>query len=90
MKTTKRLKLTSLKTVEKIDRLNNSRMGNPRYKFTFTDGDVLKTQSNAGWVYAICPDQLVGRPTLVNYHYTQGGKAIIDGVKWYPAIPVIE
>ena len=77
---TEYMRFTRVKQVEKIDRLRSSKNGNPRFKFTFTDGDVLKTQPNAGWVYAICPDQLVGRPIAATYHFTPRGKGVLDGV----------
>ena len=74
------MRFTRVKRVEKIDRLKNSRNGNPRYKFIFEDGDALTTQTDAGWVYAICPDQLTGRPIAATYHFTPSGKGILDGV----------
>ena len=74
------MRFTRVKRVEKIDRLKTSRNGNPRFKFTFGDGDVLTTQPNAAWVYAICPDQLTGRPIAATFHYTPSGKGILDGV----------
>ena len=74
------MRFTRVKRVEKIDRLKNSRNGNPRYKFIFEDGDALTTQTDAGWVYAICPDQLTGRPIAATYHFTPSGKGVLDGV----------
>jgi len=79
----KSISLFDLKTVEKIERLNNSRNGKLKYKFTFDDGDIWKTQPNAGWVYHISCKHLEGRPIIAKYHYTPGGKAILDGVKWW-------
>jgi hypothetical protein len=74
------MRFTRVKRVEKIDRLKNSRNGNPRFKFIFEDGDALTTQPDAGWVYAICPDQLTGRPIAATYHFTPSGKGVLDGV----------
>ena len=74
------MRFTRVKRVEKIDRLKNSRNGNPRFKFVFEDGDALTTQTDAGWVYAICPDQLTGRPIAAPYHFTPSGKGVLDGV----------
>ena len=74
------MRFTRVKRVEKIDRLKNSRNGNPRFKFVFEDGDALTTQTDAGWVYAICPDQLTGRPIAATYHFTPSGKGVLDGV----------
>ena len=74
------MRFTRVKRVEKIARLKNSRNGNPRFKFVFEDGDALTTQTDAGWVYAICPDQLTGRPIAATYHFTPSGKGVLDGV----------
>ena len=74
------MRFTRVKRVEKIDRLKNSRNGNPRFKFVLEDGDALTTQTDAGWVYAICPDQLTGRPIAATYHFTPSGKGSLDGV----------
>ena len=74
------MRFTRVKRVEKIERLKNSRNGNPRFKFVFEDGDALTTQTDAGWVYAICPDQLTGRPIAATYHFTPSGKGVLDGV----------
>lgn len=41
------------KTVDHLERLNNSRDGNPRYKVYFTDGDVYQTEDNASCNYGI-------------------------------------
>jgi hypothetical protein len=74
------MRFTRIKRVEKIDRLKSSTSGNPRYKFTFEDGDEMKTQANAMWVFAICPDQLIGRPIAATYHVTPRGTGVLDGV----------
>ena len=34
------MRFTRVKRVEKIDRLKNSRNGNPRFKFVFEDGEI--------------------------------------------------
>lgn len=39
--------------IEKLELLNASRDGNPRWKVTFTDGTVMHTQSNASVNYGI-------------------------------------
>jgi hypothetical protein len=41
------------KVIAKIDRERNSHVGNPRFRFTFTDGEVRKSKPNAGWAYAV-------------------------------------
>lgn len=42
-----------VKTIESIYRLRSSVNGNPRYRFTFTDGETLTGMSDAGWAYAV-------------------------------------
>jgi hypothetical protein len=44
---------TTTKTIESIERLRSSHYGNPRFRFTFTDGTILTSMSDAGWCYAI-------------------------------------
>jgi hypothetical protein len=46
------------KTIDHYERLNSSVNGNPRFRFTFTDGTTLDSMSDAGWCYA------VGNPEL--------------------------
>ena len=85
-------KFTHSLIVENIDRLNNSRNGNPRFKFTLSGLPPLhprlsrglismKTPSDAGWVYEVCPDQLIGKRVAATYHITFGGNAVLDGIK---------
>jgi hypothetical protein len=71
---------TSVKGVIDVERLNNSRNGNPRYRFTFDGGETMKTAPDAGWVYSINPDSLIGRPVAATYHVTKTGRAVLDGV----------
>lgn len=42
-----------VKRIETTERLPNSRMGNPRWRVTFTDGTVAITTSDASISYAI-------------------------------------
>jgi hypothetical protein len=41
------------KIILRIDRERNSGSGNPRFRFTFTDGTMAKSSPNAGWAYAV-------------------------------------
>jgi hypothetical protein len=41
------------KTITCYERLRSSVNGNPRFRFTFTDGTVLDGMSDAGWAYAV-------------------------------------
>lgn len=40
-------------TILRIDRLPSSRNGNPRFRFTFTDGSAANLQSDAGYGYEV-------------------------------------
>ena len=44
---------STTKTIEHYERLRSSVYGNPRFRFTFTDGSVLDSMSDAGWAYAV-------------------------------------
>ena len=41
------------KTIDHYERLRSSVNGNPRFRFTFTDGTILDSVSDAGWAYAV-------------------------------------
>lgn len=61
------------KTVESYERMRSSVNGNPRFRFTFTDGTVLDGQSDAGWAYAVGnPDMREG--STVDMTLTRAGK----------------
>lgn len=61
------------KTIERIKRLSNSEMGNPRFLFVFTDGTQIKTATNAsvgyevvqGWEGKTFDITLNGRGTII-------------------------
>jgi hypothetical protein len=67
-----------LGVIKWFQRLANSRNGNPRFKVAFTDGMIMRTAPDAGWVYEIVPSQLVGRPVAASYHMTPSGNAVLD------------
>ena len=69
-----------IKIVQSIKRLHNSKDGNPRFEFTFSNGERMKTAANVMWAFAIVPDRLVGRPIAATFHYTRSGCAVLDGV----------
>lgn len=70
--------------IDWFQRLENSRNGNPRYKVKFDNGTIMKTAPDAGWVYAIVPDQLVDRPIAASYHMNRSGNAVLDGLRLIP------
>ena len=43
----------STKTIAHYYRLHSSVNGNPRYRFTFTDGSSHDSMSDAGWCYGV-------------------------------------
>jgi len=63
-----------------VKRLNNSFMGNPKYKFYTKDG-VMTTPSNAGWVYAFSTYTFINKIVDISYHITKSGKAILNSIK---------
>jgi len=73
--------------LDEAKRLKNSRNGNPRYSFKFTapwiNDDIIegKSASDAGWVYSDNFENHTGKPCRIQYHFTNGGKTIIDNVK---------
>ena len=53
--------------VDSVERLNNSRNGNPRYEFHFANGLKWKTPVDAGWVYGIVPSRFENADAKVFY-----------------------
>jgi hypothetical protein len=58
-------------TIKNIERLNNYRNGNPKYKFVLYDDEVAveidMITENAGWVYGINQDRLIGSTVIIDY-----------------------
>jgi hypothetical protein len=58
-------------TIKSIERLHNSRNGNPKYKFVLYDDEVAveidMITENAGWVYGINQDRLIGSTVIIDY-----------------------
>lgn len=69
-------------TVIKLERLNNSVWGNPRYFVTLKDeaGNFFyaKTASDVSCGYSI--DNYYGKKKLFHYHITKAGNNIIDDI----------
>lgn len=51
---------SEVKRVLRLDRLQNSRNGNPRYKVTFTDGETAITKSDASCAFTIENSEMRG------------------------------
>lgn len=62
---------TTVKRIEKLDRLNNSANGNPRYRVHFTDGTDAITSSDRSFCYAIANPEMRGD---VEVTYTRAGR----------------
>ena len=59
-------------TIKSIERLNNSRNGNPKYNFVLYDDEIASeidmiTPTDAGWVYGIDQDKLIGSTVIIDY-----------------------
>lgn len=69
-------------TIFRLERLNNSVWGNPRYNVTIKDECgfyfYAKTASDASCAYSI--DNNRGKKKLFYYHVTKAGNNIIDDI----------
>ena len=54
--------------VSDITRLKKSRNGNPKFLFSFKNG--MEMETNAGWVYGISPDAIIGTVIRLKYKTT--------------------
>jgi hypothetical protein len=70
-------------TVVDVQRLKNSRNGNPRYEIKTKDYCYVcswKTPADCGWVYGINFDALEGKEVELEYHYTKTGRVVLDNI----------
>ena len=65
--------------VKGVQRLNNSKNGNPKYRF-HTDDGVVTTPSDAMFVYWLNVDSFYNKDVVIDYHLTTKGKAILDSI----------
>jgi hypothetical protein len=64
---------TIQKTILRYDRLRSTSYGNPRFRFTFTDGSAHDSMGNAGWAYAVGnPEMREG--STVDLELTRAGR----------------
>jgi hypothetical protein len=64
---------TIQKTIEHYERLGVSVNGNPRFRFTFTDGTMLDSMSDASYCYAVGnPEMRAG--STVDLELTRAGR----------------
>lgn len=67
--------------LDRLERLNNSKNGNPRYRAVFNGIDLDgKTKSDAGFNYEIT-SSWQGKPVQVSYYFTPKGKAVIKDMQ---------
>mgnify|MGYP003109518743 CR=1 FL=1 len=71
------IKMTKHFKVANIERCKNSRNGNPRFKFIFTNGFKMKTPIDAGWVYSITPHALIDEIVRVTFKTTSKGYEVL-------------
>ena len=74
------MQFTQVSTLAKLERLVNSRNGNPRFKVTLANGQSGKTKTDAGFVYAIC-DHWQGKKVRAEYRVTQSGNLIFTNLE---------
>lgn len=67
------------RTVAGIDRLPNSRNGNPRFSLTFTDGTTLRTKTDGTVGYEITPSRLPGRTVVLTV--TTGARPVVTDLE---------
>lgn len=68
--------------VKTVERMQNSRNGNPRYRFLFANGKHLTTPVDAGWVYEIVPQQWQNSVVIVVLKSDSNGKSELDHIKY--------
>jgi hypothetical protein len=74
------MQFTQVSTLAKLERLNNSRNGNPRFKVTLANGQSGKTKTDAGFAYAIC-DSWQGKLARAEYRVTNSGNLMFTGLE---------
>lgn len=74
------MQFTQTTTLAALERLNNSRNGNPRWRVVWSDGRVGKTKSDAAFNYSIC-DSWVGKPVRIQYHVTNTGNLMVTNLE---------
>jgi|TARA_R110002020_G_scaffold458642_1_gene676166 hypothetical protein len=73
--------LTTTLRVAKVEKLNNSRNGNPKFKFIFENGLEMVTPTDVMWAYEIAPHVLIGTPLRVKYRMYSKGLQLEEIVK---------
>ena len=74
------MQFTQVSTLAKLERLENSRNGNPRFKVTLANGQSGKTKTDAGFAYAIC-DNWQGKQVRAEYRVTGNGNLMFTDLE---------
>ena len=65
--------------VKAVERMNNSRNGNPKFKFIFYNGKEMVTPTDVMWAYKITPHAVEDTTIRVKYR-TKGKHLEIMGI----------
>ena len=65
--------VTDTLNVLRVERLKNSRNGNPKFRLVFDNGLIMQTPTDAGWVYGISPDAIENTKIRVKYRTSVNG-----------------
>lgn len=67
-------------TIKSIKRLQNSKVGNPRFHVEMTDGTKCATQSNVSWAYDIEPDAWEGKRCVYDVKEYKSGYRVFGSI----------
>lgn len=68
--------------VVKLERLQNSTNGNPKYAVTLENGKTYKTAADAGWVYGVYWEGVEPQAYVeITYHETKSGRLVLDNLQ---------
>ena len=67
--------------IKSISRLQNSKMGNPRFHIEMEDGTKAATLSNAGWAYSIVPNAWEGKRCIYEIKQYKSGYRVFDSIE---------
>jgi hypothetical protein len=66
------MQFTQTTTLAGLERLKDSRNGNPRFRVVLSNGQIGKTKTDSGFTYGIC-DSWVGKRVRAQYRVTNSG-----------------
>ena len=72
--------------VVKLERLQNSKNGNPKYAVTLENGRTYKNSADAGWVFGVDWEGVEPQTYVdITYHETKSGRLVLDNLQ-IPAV----